>query len=76
MLDTKTDNVDTANDNVNTASDNVDAKNRVPTSDVFVDFIADTKLMNSIHWIRKVGILAVHDGKGCCMKGVQSLAKR
>lgn len=33
------------------------------TSPVFVDFIADSELMKAVHWIRKVGNLAAHDGK-------------
>ena len=33
------------------------------TSDVFVDFIDDPMLMKAVHWIRKVGNLAAHDGK-------------
>lgn len=33
------------------------------TSDVFTDFIADPELMRAVHWIRKVGNLAAHDGK-------------
>lgn len=33
------------------------------TSEVFTDFIADPKLMKAVHWIRKVGNLAAHDGK-------------
>ena len=33
------------------------------TSEVFTDFIADPELMRAVHWIRKVGNLAAHDGK-------------
>ena len=33
------------------------------TSDVFTDFIADPELIRAVHWIRKVGNLAAHDGK-------------
>lgn len=33
------------------------------TSDLFTDFIADPELMRAVHWIRKVGNLAAHDGK-------------
>lgn len=33
------------------------------TSDVFVDFIDDPMLMKAVHWIRKVGNLAAHDGR-------------
>lgn len=33
------------------------------TADVFADFIADAELMRAVHWIRKVGNLAAHDGK-------------
>lgn len=36
---------------------------QLTTSDVFTDFIADPDLMKAIHWIRKVGNLAAHDGK-------------
>lgn len=36
---------------------------QLTTSDVFADFIADPELMKAIHWIRKVGNLAAHDGK-------------
>lgn len=32
-------------------------------SDTFTDFIADAELMRAVHWIRKVGNLAAHDGK-------------
>ncbi|MDD6132234.1 MAG: DUF4145 domain-containing protein, partial [Bacteroidales bacterium] len=32
------------------------------TADVFADFIADPKLMSAVHWIRKIGNLAAHDG--------------
>lgn len=31
--------------------------------DTFTDFIADPELMKAVHWIRKVGNLAAHDGK-------------
>lgn len=33
------------------------------TSSTFTDFIADANLMRAVHWIRKVGNLAAHDGK-------------
>ena len=33
------------------------------TADVFTDFIADTGLIRAVHWIRKVGNLAAHEGK-------------
>lgn len=33
------------------------------TADVFVDFINDPKLMKAVHWIRKVGNLAAHNGQ-------------
>lgn len=33
------------------------------TSPTFTDFIADPDLMKAVHWIRKVGNLAAHDGK-------------
>lgn len=33
------------------------------TADVFADFIADPELMKAVHWIRKVGNLAAHDGQ-------------
>ena len=36
---------------------------QLTTADVFADFIADPELMKAIHWIRKVGNLAAHDGK-------------
>lgn len=36
---------------------------QLTTSDVFADFIADPELMKAVHWIRKVGNLAAHDGK-------------
>lgn len=36
---------------------------RLTTSPVFTDFIADPELMKAVHWIRKVGNLAAHDGK-------------
>jgi len=36
---------------------------QLTTADVFADFIADPKLMRAVHWIRKVGNLAAHDGK-------------
>ena len=36
---------------------------QLTTSDVFADFIADSELMKAVHWIRKVGNLAAHDGK-------------
>ena len=32
------------------------------TSPVFTDFINDPELMKAVHWIRKVGNLAAHDG--------------
>ncbi len=32
------------------------------TSPVFTDFINDPELMKGVHWIRKVGNLAAHDG--------------
>ena len=32
------------------------------TSEVFIDFIADPELMRAVHWIRKIGNLAAHDG--------------
>lgn len=35
---------------------------QLTTSDVFADFIADPELMKAVHWIRKVGNLAAHDG--------------
>ena len=36
---------------------------QLTTADVFTDFIADPELMKAVHWIRKVGNLAAHDGK-------------
>lgn len=36
---------------------------QLTTADVFADFIADPELMKAVHWIRKVGNLAAHDGK-------------
>lgn len=33
------------------------------TSPTFTDFISDPDLMKAVHWIRKVGNLAAHDGK-------------
>lgn len=33
------------------------------TDDVFADFIADSELMKAVHWIRKIGNFAAHDGK-------------
>lgn len=33
------------------------------TSPAFTDFIADPQLMSAVHWVRKVGNLAAHDGK-------------
>lgn len=36
---------------------------QLTTADVFSDFIADPELMKAVHWIRKVGNLAAHDGK-------------
>lgn len=36
---------------------------QLTTADVFADFIADPKLMKAVHWVRKVGNLAAHDGK-------------
>lgn len=36
---------------------------QLTTADVFTDFIADSELMKAVHWIRKVGNLAAHDGK-------------
>lgn len=36
---------------------------QLTTADVFVDFIADPELIRAVHWIRKVGNLAAHDGK-------------
>lgn len=33
------------------------------TADTFTEFIADPELMRGVHWIRKVGNLAAHDGK-------------
>lgn len=35
---------------------------RLTTSPVFTDFIAHPELMRAVHWIRKVGNLAAHDG--------------
>lgn len=35
---------------------------QLTTADVFADFIADPELMKAVHWIRKVGNLAAHDG--------------
>lgn len=35
---------------------------QLSTSPVFADFIADADLMRAVHWIRKVGNLAAHDG--------------
>ena len=32
-------------------------------SPIFTDFIADPELMKAVHWIRKVGNMAAHDGK-------------
>lgn len=36
---------------------------QLTTADVFADFIADPKMMKAVHWVRKVGNLAAHDGK-------------
>ncbi|MCM1293403.1 MAG: type I restriction endonuclease [Bacteroides sp.] len=36
---------------------------RLTISPAFADFIADPELMKAVHWIRKVGNLAAHDGK-------------
>ncbi len=36
---------------------------QLTTADVFADFISDPELMKAVHWIRKVGNLAAHDGK-------------
>lgn len=36
---------------------------QLTTSGVFADFLADPELMKAVHWIRKVGNLAAHDGK-------------
>ncbi len=36
---------------------------QLTTADVFADFLADPELMKAVHWIRKVGNLAAHDGK-------------
>ncbi len=36
---------------------------QLTTADLFTDFIADPELIRSVHWIRKVGNLAAHDGK-------------
>lgn len=36
---------------------------QLTTDPVFADFIADPELMKAVHWIRKVGNLAAHDGK-------------
>lgn len=36
---------------------------QLTTADVFVDFIAEPELMKGVHWIRKVGNLAAHNGK-------------
>lgn len=36
---------------------------QLTTSDIFADFIADPELMKAVHWIRKIGNLAAHDGK-------------
>ncbi len=36
---------------------------QLTTADEFVDFIADRELIKAVHWIRKVGNLAAHDGK-------------
>lgn len=36
---------------------------QLTTADVFADFIADPELMKAVHWVRKVGNLAAHDGK-------------
>ncbi len=33
------------------------------TSPIFTDSIADPELMKAVHWIRKVGNMAAHDGK-------------
>ena len=33
------------------------------TSPIFTDYIADPELMKVVHWIRKVGNMAAHDGK-------------
>lgn len=35
---------------------------QLTTADVFADFLADPELMKAVHWIRKVGNLAAHDG--------------
>lgn len=36
---------------------------QLTTADMFVDFIADPQLIRAVHWVRKVGNLAAHDGK-------------
>lgn len=36
---------------------------QLTTAGVFTDFIADPELMRAVHWIRKVGNLAAHNGK-------------
>lgn len=36
---------------------------QLTSADVFADFIADPELMKAVHWVRKVGNLAAHDGK-------------
>lgn len=36
---------------------------QLTTADTFTEFIADPKLMRAVHWIRKIGNLAAHDGK-------------
>ncbi|MDE5843140.1 MAG: DUF4145 domain-containing protein, partial [Muribaculaceae bacterium] len=35
---------------------------QLTTADTFADFIADAQLMKAVHWIRKIGNLAAHDG--------------
>lgn len=36
---------------------------QLTTADLFTEFIADPELLRAVHWIRKVGNLAAHDGK-------------
>ncbi|MDE5850976.1 MAG: DUF4145 domain-containing protein, partial [Muribaculaceae bacterium] len=36
---------------------------QLTSSELFSGFIADPELMRAVHWIRKVGNLAAHDGK-------------
>ncbi len=36
---------------------------QLTSADTFVDFLADEALMKAVHWIRRVGNLAAHDGQ-------------